>query len=137
MSDYVVFNQDGSYTYSYEGMPQTQLSKSDATQRLSANELYCKRSRPDKNLIREALETLVDEINDNADKLMSSLYCFDCLLPIERRKLIKLNYLSHDCGFVLDSSSSHVSFHNIEEKYAKLRPEDWGMDYIEFDENNG
>lgn len=130
----LIFYKDGSYLYSYAGIPQKDLSKADAVARLSCNELYKRRSRPDRDKIRQEMEKLIDDINTNANVLSSSLYCFDCMLPLERRNLTKLNYLAHSCGFVMDTSSNHVVFHNVDEKYEHLSKDDWGMDYLEYNE---
>ena len=83
-------------------------------------------------MIKKNMESLIDQINDNAEKLSGFISCPCCLRPMPRRNQRQLDYLSFDCGFVLDSSSNHVIFYNADPKYSNLKEDDWGMDYIKY-----
>lgn len=121
-----------SYFYTFKGIPQTDLKVSDVLDRLANDDNYNRRSRTDKDKLRSSMELLVQEINDKARKLASSIFCFDCLMPVDLRSLKQLDYIVCPCGFVLDSSGDRVSFHNIDPKYASLHEEDWGMDFVAY-----
>lgn len=130
---YVVFNSN--YTYSYLGVPQTEILDDDAVRGLEADEQFKRRSRIDRDKIRSTMKNLVTEINENAEKLLSCLKCQnnECHFEVHRQNAKQLEYLQCECGFVLDSTGGHVIFKNKNEHYKDLKPEDWGMDYVEFD----
>jgi hypothetical protein len=102
------------------------------TELLEQKEMFKQRSRLDKDSIRKEMESLVDNINKNADVVANRIVCLDCMSIIQRRNLRQLNYIQCDCGFVLDSTSSCVIFSNKDGKYSKLRKADWGMDYVTY-----
>lgn len=120
------------YFYMFKGIPQLDLEVSDVLERLSNDDNYNKRSRTDKDNIRSSMESLVGEINFKAKDLAKSIFCFDCLKPIDKFHLKQLDHIVCSCGFALDSSENRVLFHNIESKFSTLREEKWGMDYIAY-----
>ena len=130
---YVAFNSN--YTYSYLGVPQTEISDDDALRGLEADEQFKRRSRPDRDNIRSSMINLVKDINYNAEKILSHLKCQDneCHLDVHRQDAKQLEYLQCECGFVLDSTNGHVVYKNKDRRYEDLTPVDWGMDYVEFD----
>ena len=81
------------------------------------------------------MKNLVDTINDNAKKILEHLKCQnnECHLGVHRQDAKQLEYLTCSCGFVLDSTGGHVVYKNKDQRYEELTPEDWGMDYVEFD----
>ncbi|MBQ2574079.1 MAG: hypothetical protein II575_07645, partial [Bacteroidales bacterium] len=85
--------------------------------------------------IKLSMINLVKDINDNAENILLHLKCQDneCHLDVNRQDAKQLEYLQCKCGFVLDSTGGHVIFKNKNEHYKDLKPEDWGMDYVEFD----
>lgn len=131
---YVVFNPD--YTYSYLGVPQTEVSDEDAVRGLEADEQFKRRSRPDRDNIRLAMKNLVTDINDHAEGILLLLQCQNngCHMGVHKQDAKQLGYLRcDDCGFVLDSTNGHVLFKNKDERFEDLTPVDWGMDYVEFE----
>ena len=132
-SDYVIF--DLNYTYSFTGIPQSDINDVDAIRGLESDDRFNHRSRPDRDLIRTNMKGLVSSINVNAKKILSLLVCqnIECQTHIQRRDAKQLEYLACSCGFVLDSTGGHVIFRNKDSRYSGLTSEDWGMDYVEFD----
>ena len=126
----VIFLKD--YHYVFKGIPLSHLEKETAVDNILRNQLFNNRSRLDKDMIKKNMESLIDQINDNAEKLSGFISCPCCLRPMPRRNQRQLDYLSFDCGFVLDSSSNHVIFYNADPKYSNLKEDDWGMDYIKY-----
>ena len=68
-----------------------------------------------------------------AEETMKQMVCLECFTPISRPDASQLDYLTCECGFVLDSTNNHVVYSNKDEQYSGLGKEDWGMDYIEFE----
>ena len=130
---YIVFRPN--YTYSFKGIPQSEISDKEAVRVLEEDEQFNRRSRPDRDAIRLNLRNLVSEMNDNAEAVLSIVKCQnnDCHLDIHRQDAKQLEYLQCSCGFVLDSTDGHVIFKNKDPRYEGLSPSDWGMDYVEFD----
>ena len=130
---YVVFNSN--YSYSFKGIPQSDISDSDAVRGLEADDQFNRRSRPDRDAIRLNMKNLVSDINANADKVLSLIKCQnnDCHLDVHKQDAKQLEYLQCSCGFVLDSTDGHVLFKNKDTRFEALSPADWGMDYVEFD----
>lgn len=83
------------------------------------------------------MREFVEDINTNAKRTLSLIECqnIDCHAPFSLHDAMQLDYLACSCGFVLDSTGGHVIFKNKDERFNKLKPEDWGMDYVEFDMN--
>ena len=129
---YVVFNPD--YTYSYLGVPQTEVSDEGAERGIEADEQFKRRSRPDRDKIRLAMKNLVADINDHAERILSLLQCQnnECHKDVHKQDAKQLEYLQCECGFVLDSTNGHVVYKNKDSRYEDLTPIDWGMDYVEF-----
>ena len=130
ISDDIVFHKN--FTYSFNGIPMESLKTLRVIELLEQKEMFKQRSRLDKESIRKEMESLVDNINKNADVVANRIVCLDCMSLIQRRNLRQLNYIQCDCGFVLDSTSSCVIFSNKDGKYNKLREDDWGMDYVTY-----
>lgn len=130
---YVVFHSN--YTYSYLGVPQTEISDDDAVRGLEADEQFKRRSRPDRDNIRLSMINLVKDINNNAENILLHLKCQDneCHLDVHRQDAKQLEYLQCECGFVLDSTNGHVVYKNKDQRYEELTSVDWGMDYVEFE----
>ena len=128
-SEYVIFDND--FTYSFKGLAFTEISPKSAIEILSQNEEYKKRSRSDRDEIRNGIESLVNDINKQSIRLFSQIVCFNCMNTIPRRNLRQLSYIQCDCGFILDSTGSRIIYKNKDEKYAELSNTDWGMDYVE------
>ena len=125
---------DANYTYSFKGIPQMEISDKDVVARLEEDELFNRRSRPDRDTIRLNMISLVVDINKNAEKILSILLCQnkDCHMNVQRQDAKQLEYLQCPCGFVLDSKDGHVVFKNKDPRYETLSPSDWGMDYVKF-----
>lgn len=130
---YVVFNSN--YSYSFKGIPQSDISDTDAVRGLEADDQFNRRSRPDRDAIRLNMKNLVTDINVNAGKVLSLIKCQnnDCHLDVHKQDAKQLEYLQCSCGFVLDSTDGHVIFKNKDTRFEALSPADWGMDYVEFD----
>lgn len=133
-TDDVVFDLK-SFSYTFKAIPNTDLSVETAIELLKVNETFSKKSRQEKDRLKKAMQDLVEGINTAATILANLIVCIDCSSPIPRRRLRQLNYITCDCGFVLDSSATnHVVFHNVDDKYSLLSKAQWGMDYVEYDE---
>lgn len=132
---YINFFDD--YTYSFNGIPQTDVSETNVVKELETDDIFNRRSRPDKDEIRKIMREFVEDINTNAKRTLSLIECqnIDCHAPFSLHDAMQLDYLACSCGFVLDSTGGHVIFKNKDERFNKLKPEDWGMDYVEFDMN--
>lgn len=130
---FVVFNSN--YTYSYLGIPQSEISVDDAVRGLEGDEQFKHRSRPDRDNIRLNMKNLVADINKKAGEISSLLKCQnnECHQVLHKQDAKQLEYLQCDCRFVLDSTNGHVLFKNKDERFEDLTPIDWGMDYVEFD----
>lgn len=130
---YIIFNPN--YSYSFKGIPQSDISDSDVVRQLEADNQFNRRSRPDRDAIRLKMKNLVTEININAGKVLSLIKCqnIDCHLNIHKQEAKQLEYLQCSCGFVLDSTDGHVIYKNKDTRFEALSPADWGMDYVEFD----
>ena len=130
---FVVFNSN--YSYTFKGIPQSDISDVDAVRGLETDDQFNRRSRPDRDALRLNLKNLVSDINVNADKVLSLIKCQnnDCHLDVHKQDAKQLEYLQCSCGFVLDSTDGHVIFKNKDPRYESLGPSDWGMDYVEFD----
>ena len=82
------------------------------------------------------MEGLISEINDNKNKLLEMLRCQhqDCSSPLTPFDVKQLDYYTEcaNCGFTLDKKGNRILFQNKDQRYEKLKPEDWGLDYIDF-----
>jgi hypothetical protein len=135
-TDFLQFNVN-EYSYKFIKYPK-ELREEDILLILEDNSKYTSdKSRKHKEIIKENVVKLTKEINANGQKLRQEyLYCLHCNELIQPYCVENLNYLkcySDVCGFVLDSTNSqNIIFKNADSQFNKLRNEDWGMDYINF-----
>ena len=123
------------FTYKFNGVPDVNLNPTDIIQQMEKDYNFSRRSRPDRDIIRQEMQDFVNTVNDCATSLFSMIHCqaLDCYNQMRRSCVGQLSYLECDCGFVLDSTDGHVLFCNKDARHERLRPEDWGLDYVEFD----
>lgn len=130
--EYVLFSSD--YTYTFLGIPQTDISEEDVIKKLEVDGQFNRRSRIDKDKIRLSMRNLISDINVNGQLIFSRIRCHnrECHLSTRKQDAKKLEYLQCECGFVLDSKNNHISFKNKDHRYKSLSPSDWGMDFVDF-----
>lgn len=123
------------FSYKFNGVPENDINSSEVIQQLERDDNFNRRSRPDRDLIRQEMLDFVNDVNVCAGSLFSTICCqsLDCYSQMRRQQAGQLSYLECDCGFVLNSTDGHVLFCNKDKRYENLRPDDWGLDYVEFD----
>ena len=121
------------FSFRFKGIPRYDIREEGILAKLENDKRFKDRSRPDRDNIRATMRAFIGDINGMAEETMKKMVCLECFTPISRPDASQLDYLTCECGFVLDSTNNHVVYSNKDEQYSGLGKEDWGMDYIEFD----
>lgn len=121
------------FTFRFKGIPRYDIREDGVVSKLENDKRFKDRTRPDRDNIRATMRGFINDVNEMAEATMKKIVCMDCFTPVSRPSASQLDYLTCDCGFVLDSTNNHVVYSNKDAQYNRLVKEDWGMDYIEFD----
>lgn len=127
--------EQGTNTYCFKKIPTKDIYQNTIINNLKRDEIF-KSNNPKKQAeILKSMESLISEINDNKNKLLEMLRCQhqDCYSPLTPFDVKQLDYYTEcaGCGFTLDKKGNHIIFQNKDSHYENLKPEDWGLDYVD------
>lgn len=121
------------FTFRYKGIPRYDIREDGIVSKLENDKRFKDRTRPDRDNIRATMRNFINNVNEMSEATIKKIVCMNCFSHMSRPNASQLDYLSCDCGFVLDSTNDHVVYANKNDQYNRLEKEDWGMDFIEFD----